>query len=66
MLQLLATSVTNALTCVNADALMAGIDGELWWAWAVTLMTRGTRRVVTARCGVERAADLLDVVVADE
>ena len=24
-------------------------------AWAVTLMTRGARRVVTAWCGVERA-----------
>ena len=27
---------------------------------------QGHRRVVTARCCVERAADLLDVVVADE
>lgn len=55
MLQRLVTSVTEALTCVNADTLMAhqsieavgpeghqGIDDELWWAWAVTLMTRGT------------------------
>ncbi|MFJ6462327.1 hypothetical protein ACIQM0_15005 [Streptomyces sp. NPDC091387] len=49
MLQRLATSVTDALTCVNADALISnrgigggepegheGTDGELWCVRAIT------------------------------
>ncbi|MEV0026206.1 hypothetical protein AB0H45_29070 [Streptomyces atroolivaceus] len=62
MLHFLAISITDALTCVNADTSLARQGSE---AVGPRVTKAWNRRAVTARCGVECAADLLDVAVAD-